>query len=173
MQAAWRASLATAYSRARMTTPDISSSGPADFTLRVSDELTADADFIGVRASVTSRGFSGLTTFTIARRDIQRFLTDAASVRDSDAKLAVLLGGWNDLEEYLRVQIAPTRATRQFVVRVRMATPGLRADHWSRVDTEFVAEAAGLTTFLEELTRFATSDGAASASLQGVAETIA
>lgn len=155
-----------------MTTHETSSSEAANLTLRLSDELATDADFIGVRASVTSRGFSGLTTFTIARRDVQRFLADAANVRDGVADLAVLLGGWNDLEEYVRAEIARRRSTRGFVVRVRMATPGLRADHWSRVDTEFIAESAGLVTFLEELTRFAAPEGAPAASLRGTAETI-
>ena len=145
---------------------------PAAFTLHVSDLLTTDADFIGVRAGVDSRGFSGLTTFTIARRDMQRFLADAGNVRDGSAELVVLLGGWNDREENLRLQIARTRAAGQFVVRVRMATPGLRADHWSRVDTEFVVDRAGLTDFLDALTRFATTEGVASASLRGMAESI-
>jgi hypothetical protein len=149
-----------------------SPTSPADFTLRESDTLTTDADFIGVRASVDSRGFSGLTTFTIARRDVERVLVDAGKVLDGSAELAVLLGGWNDLEEYLRLQIARTRTSDQFVVRVRMATPGLRGDHWSRVDTEFVVDRGGLVGFLDALARFATRDGVASASLRGIAETI-
>lgn len=145
---------------------------PADFTLHVSDALTTDADFIGVRARVDARGFSGLTSFTIARRDVQRFLADSGAVRSGSAELAVLRGGWNDLEEHLRVQIARMRAGGQFVVRVRMATPGLRADYWSRVDTEFVVDGAAFTAFLDALSRFAATDGVASASLRGIAEAI-
>jgi len=145
----------------------------ADFTLHLNDSLTTDADFIGVRASVDARGFSGLTTFTIARRDVQRFLVDASNVLDGSAELAVLLGGWNDREEYLRLQLARTRTGIEFVVRVRMATPGLRADHWSRVDTEFVVEGDALAAFLDAVARFATTDSVASASLRGVAEVIA
>src|SRR5262249_56913072 len=50
----------------------------ADFTLTLPDESASDPEFVDLNASVSCRGFSGQTEFTVARRDLDRFLADAA-----------------------------------------------------------------------------------------------
>jgi hypothetical protein len=144
----------------------------ARVTLRFNEDLAADADFFGLHASVACRGFSGHTEFTVARRDVQRFLNDAANLPSNTSDSALLLGGWDHAEERLRLQIARAGLSGQFVARVRIATTGPRADQWNRVETEFIAPPVALSAFMESLARLVADQGSPSASLTGDAEAI-
>src|SRR5262249_28256291 len=109
----------------------------ADFTLSKPSDSTVDADFVSLRASVACRGFSGLTAFTIARRDVDRFLVDATNLSTRATDSAQLLGGWDDAQERLRLRITRAGLSGQFTARVRIATTGPRDEQWNRVETEF------------------------------------
>src|SRR5215470_16746600 len=145
----------------------------ADFTLSIPDNSPGDADFVNMLATVACRGFSGRTGFTIARRDVDRFLADAANLSTKTSDSAQLLGGWDDAEERLCLRITRAGLSGQFTARVRIATTGPREDQWNRVETEFVCASAALATFLSELTGLAAQEGTANASLAGDAEAIA
>ncbi len=148
-------------------------SSRAELTLRVDESLVRDVDFVGVRADVQCRGFSGHTSFTIARRDLHRFMSDAAGLASDASDLASLRGGWNDVEDHLRLELARTRRAGPFVARIRLATTGPRADQWNRVQTEFVVPASAIGTFVDALSRLVTDERAPHASLVGDAEVVA
>jgi hypothetical protein len=145
----------------------------ADFTLSSSQHATDDADFVSMLATVACRGFSGRTSFTIARRDVDRFLADAANLSTTTSHSAQLLGGWDDAEERLRLRITRAGVSGQLMARVRIATTGPREDQWNRVETEFVCAPAALASFLSDLTGLVTQQRSATASLAGDAEVIA
>ena len=145
----------------------------ADFTLSSSQHSADDADFVNMLATVACRGFSGRTAFIIARRDVDRFLADAAHLSTNASDSAQLLGGWDDAEERLRLRITRAGLSDQFTARVRIATTGPREDQWNRVETEFVCAPAALATFLSDLTGLVAQERTANASLAGDAEVIA
>jgi hypothetical protein len=145
----------------------------ADFTITLPDDLPSDADFIDLEARVDCRGFSGRTEFTIARRDLDRFLADAANLSTHTSDAAQLLGGWDDSQERLRLLVTRAGLSGQFTARVRMATTGPREEQWNRVETEFVCPQPALSTFLAELTTVLDRRRAASAKLAGDPEAIA
>jgi len=142
----------------------------ASVTLRFNEDLASDADFFGLHANVACRGFTGHTQFTIARRDVQRFIADATNLPSNASDSALLLGGWDHAEERLRLQIARAGLSGQFVARVRIATTGPRADQWNRVETEFITPPTALTAFTENLARLVADQSAPNASLTGDAE---
>jgi hypothetical protein len=144
----------------------------ANVTLRFNEDLAGDADFFGLHASVACRGFTGHTEFTVARRDVQRFLADAANLPSNASDSALLLGGWDHAEERLRLQIARAGLSGQFIARVRMATTGPRADQWNRIETEFIAPPMALTAFMQSLARLVADQGGPSASLTGDADAV-
>lgn len=145
----------------------------ADFTLSLPDDLTTDTEFVDLCASVACRGFSGRTDFTISRRDVDRFLADAANLSTKSSDTAQLLGGWDDAEERLRLRITRAGLSDRFIARVRIATTGPRDEQWNRVETEFVCPPAALAAFLTDLTRLVARTQTATASLAGDAEAIA
>jgi hypothetical protein len=144
----------------------------ASVTLRFNEDLASDADFFGLHASVACRGFTGHTQFTIARRDVRRFLDDAANLPSNASDSALLLGGWDHTEERLRLQIARAGLSGQFIARVRIATTGPRADQWNRVETEFIAPPVALSAFMESLAQLVAEQGRPSASLTGDADAV-
>jgi hypothetical protein len=144
----------------------------ADFTLSLSSESDADADFIDLNASVDCRGFSGRTEFTIARRDVDRFLADAANLSTQTSDTAQLLGGWDDAEERLRFRIARAGISDRFTASVRIAMTGPREEQWNRVETEFVCPPAAVSAFLADLGRLVAGTSAR-ASLGGNSDAIA
>ena len=133
----------------------------ADFTLSVLEAQRAADDFMDLGASVSCRGFSGTTSFTISRRDVDRFLADAANLSSNASDTAQLLGGWDDVEERLRFSVTRAGVSGQFVARVRIATTGPRSDQWSRVETEFVCRPEALSSFLTGIARLDGPDSAA------------
>src|SRR5205085_2738787 len=137
------------------------------------EDLPSDADFVGLRASVACRGFSGHTEFTIARRDVRRFLADVATLRSNASDAALLVGGWDRAEQRLRLEIVRAGLSGQFVARVRIAATGPRGDQWNRVETEFITPPQALTAFLDSLARLTTHSESADASLMGDADMIA
>jgi hypothetical protein len=145
----------------------------ADFTISLPDVVDADTEFVDLNASVACRGFCGRTEFTIARRDVDRFLADAADLSTRASDTAQLLGGWDDDEERLRLRITRAGLSEHFVARVRIATTGPCEEQWNRVETEFVCPPAALATFLTDLTRLVAQRRTATASLGGDAEAIA
>jgi hypothetical protein len=145
----------------------------ADFTISLPNDSTADADFVGLNASVDCRGFRGRTEFTISRRDLDRFLAEAAHLSDMSSDSAQLLGGWDDAEERLRLRITRAGVSGQFIARVRIATTGPREEQWNRVETEFICPSASLATFLTQLSQLVAQRRAAGASLAGDADAIA
>jgi hypothetical protein len=145
----------------------------ADFTLSRPDDSASDAEFVDLNASVACRGFSGRTAFTVARRDVERFLGDAANLSSQTSDTAQLLGGWDDAEERLRLRITRAGLSGQFTARVRIAMTGPREEQWNRVETEFVCPPVALQTFLGDLTRLVARADASKARLTGDAEAIA
>jgi hypothetical protein len=145
----------------------------ADFTITPSPAAEADADFLDLNASVDCRGFSGRTEFTIARRDVDRFLADAANLSTNASDAAQLLGGWDDAAERLRLLITRAGVSGQLTARVRIATTGPQEEQWNRVETEFVVPPTALTTFLGDLTRLVARRDASSARLAGDPDAIA
>ena len=145
----------------------------AELTLTSSQHAADDADFVNMLATVACRGFSGRTSFTIARRDVDRFLADAADLSTTTVHSAQLLGGWDDAEERLRLGITRAGVSGQLMARVRIATTGPREDQWNRVETEFVCAPAALASFLSDLAGLVTLERSASASLAGDAEATA
>lgn len=146
---------------------------PAEFTVSIPAGANGDADFVALGATVACRGFSGRTSFTISRRDVDRFLADAANLASTSSDNAQLLGGWDDAEERLRLRVTRAGVSGQFIARVRIATTGPREDQWNRVETEFVCPPAALVAFLGDLTRLVARRELASACLSGDADVIA
>ena len=75
----------------------------ADFTLSsttIGPRRRPD-EFLDLNARVACRGFGGRTMFAISRRDVDRFLADAAKLPSKTSDTAQLLGGWDDAEERL------------------------------------------------------------------------
>jgi hypothetical protein len=145
----------------------------ADFTLSLPDDSAPDAEFVDLDASVACRGFSGRTEFTVARRDVDRFLADAAHLSTQASDAAQLLGGWDDSEERLRLRITRAGLSGQFTARVQIAMTGPREEQWNRVETEFVCPPVALQTFLSDLTRLVAHAETSNARLTGDAEAIA
>jgi hypothetical protein len=144
----------------------------ADCTLRFNESLASDAEFVGLHASVTCRGFTGQTAFIMARRDVHRFVADTERLRGDAADSALLLGGLEKGEERLRMQIVRAGRSGQFAARVRITASGPRSDQVSRVETEFVVAPVALSDFLRGLTQLA-DDTSQTASLSGDADAIA
>jgi hypothetical protein len=142
----------------------------ADFTLSLNEETRNDADFVGLRASVRCRGFSGRTEFEIARRDVHRFVDEVGHLRSSDRDDALMVGGWDRANQRLRLQVVRAGLSADFVARVQIAATGPRSDQWNTVATEFRVPPVALTSFLEDLTRLASDPTAPSVSLSGDAD---
>ena len=145
----------------------------ADCTLRFSETLVSDAEFVGLHASVACRGFTGRTDFTIARRDVQRFVGETERVRSDASDSALLLGGLEKGEERMRMQVVRAGRSGQFTARVRVAAAGPRSDQISRVETEFVVAPEALAAFLQGLERLISDQNSESASLSGDADAVA
>lgn len=144
-----------------MTQPDT-----AQLTITASDHAASDADFVALRAEVHCRGFSGRTSFTMARRDINLFVADAAALITNATDSALLLGGWEKADQPLRLQLARAGLSGRFIARIRIATSGPLSDQWNRVETEFVAKPDDFNRFVESFRGVAGSD-TTSASLMG------
>jgi hypothetical protein len=145
----------------------------ADFTLSVLEAERAADDFMDLGASVSCRGFSGRTSFTISRRDVDRFLADAAGLSTGAADAAQLLGGWDDADERLRFRVTRAGVSGQYVARVRIATTGPRSDQWNRVETEFVCRPEALSSFLSGVAGLDSQRPDSAASLAGDSGAIA
>ena len=139
----------------------------AEISLRFDEELPSDSDFFGLDASVACRGFGGHTAVTVARRDIQRFLAEAASLQGNVGDSALLVAGVEVNEVQFRLQVARAGLSGQFVVRARLASPGPSDGQWDRVETEFITPPTSLTGFLNDLERMVGQGGSPSASLTG------
>jgi hypothetical protein len=143
---------------------------PAELLFRfVTDGPSASNDFVDVTAGVSCRGFAGATRFTIARRDLAAFAADLAALRRREADLAQLIGGWDTVEERLRLRVTRAGTTDSCAIRVRLASPGAQTDQWDRAETQFVCSVDAVTAFANALT----SDAANSAQLVGDAESAA
>ena len=145
----------------------------ADCTLRLNESLASDADFVGLNASVACRGFTGQTAFTMARRDVQRFVAETESLRADAGDSALLLGGLEKGEERLRMQIVRAGRSGQFAARVRITASGPRSDQVNRVETEFIVAPDALTEFLHDLGTLIADEKNNSASLSGDADAVA
>jgi hypothetical protein len=150
-----------------MTPPTV-----AEFLIDVNEDAAIDVDFLALRAEVSCRGFSGQTAFTMARRDINRFVADAVSLSSNAADSALLLGGFEKAEQPLRFQLTRAGLSGQFTARVRVATSGPRSDQWNRVETEFVTAPEALAAFLDGLRNLANGDASA-ATLAGDSDAVA
>ena len=148
----------------------------ADFTLQLQQDDTNDpgpGEFLDVEASVACRGFGGRTDFSISRRDVDRFLADATSLPSKASDASKLLGGWDDAEERLRLEITRAGLSGSYVARVRIATTGPREEQWNRVETEFICPPEALSAFLTDLARLVDERAKGIAVLRGDSEAIA
>jgi hypothetical protein len=143
-----------------------------ELSISASEHAASDADFVALKAEVQCRGFGGHTVFTMARRDIDLFVADAAGLSTNDTDSALLLGGWEKADQPLRLQLARAGLSGKFIARIRVATSGPRSDHRNRVETEFIAASGGINAFLDGLRALATS-ARARATLVGDADDIA
>jgi hypothetical protein len=144
--------------------------------LTVHDYQSNDAtvgDFLDMRADVACRGFAGQTHFWVSRRDFDAFLADLAVVREARSELAQLLGGWDDVQERLRLLVTPAGVSGSFFARVRIAETGPRTDQWHRTETEFVVPPDALAEFHAGLQRLADQRARSEARLVGDSEAIA
>jgi hypothetical protein len=135
-----------------MTQPNV-----AELSIGVSDHAQSDPDFLALRADVRCRGFTGRTTFTMARRDINLFVGDATALATHTGDSALFLGGWEKTEQPFRLEVARAGLSERFVARVRMAASGPRPDQWNRVETDFIAPPEAFAAFLDELRDLAAS----------------
>jgi hypothetical protein len=108
-------------------------------------------DFLEARAAIVCRGFAGHTAFSIARRDLDAFATDLAGVCDARSDAALLLGGWDNREQRLRLEVTPAGPFGQFRAHVRIADAGPRTDQWQHVETEFVLTPDTVSAFMADL----------------------
>jgi hypothetical protein len=151
-----------------MTQPNV-----AELSIGVSDHAASDADFLALRAEVRCRGFSGHTAFTMARRDINLFVADAAGLSTKATDSALFLGGWDKGDQPpLRLQLARAGLSERFVARIRISTSGPRTDQWNRVETDFIASPGEFKSFLDALRGLADT-AQTSASLVGDPDDIA
>ena len=127
----------------------------AELSIGVSEHAESDAEFLALRADVRCRGFCGRTFFTMARRDIDLFVADAAGLPTKSRDSALFLGGWEKTEQPMRLELARAGLSDRFVARVRIAANGPRSDQWNRVETDFIAPADGFREFLDSLTGLA------------------
>ena len=144
----------------------------AELSIGVNEHAASDADFLALRADVHCRGFSGRTTFTTARRDIDLFVADAAALLTHATDSALFLGGWEKAGQPLRLELARAGLSGRFVARVKIAASGPRSDQWNRVETDFIAEPAQFNAFLDGLRGLATT-AQSRASLVGDADDVA
>ncbi|MGH7616755.1 MAG: hypothetical protein ACREPM_05970, partial [Gemmatimonadaceae bacterium] len=157
----------------RLTTRDLVT---ADFTLQLQEYQANDpasGDFVDLHAAVACRGFHGQTRFWISRRDVDRFLSDASNLSTQTSDASQLLGGWDDAQERLRLQVTRAGLSGQFVARVRIANAGPREEQWNRVETEFICPSVALSSFLTDLTRILDERAQGIAVLTGDPEAIA
>lgn len=147
----------------------------ADFRIALNEYEAnpASSDFLDVRAEVACRGFSGQTGFWISRRDLDRFLGDIAGIRELTSDSARLLGGWDDAEERLRLEITRAGPSNGFLARVRIATTGPRGDQWNRVETEFICPLESMLAFELDLGRLVGERKPGRVVLSGDAQAIA
>src|SRR4051812_12242175 len=99
----------------------------AEFTLALNEYQANDpatGDFLDFRASVACRGFSGRTAFWFSRRDFDAFLIDLAGVRAATWDAALLVGGWEDASERLRLRITAAGVSGHFLAAIRIADTG-------------------------------------------------
>lgn len=143
----------------------------AQLSISVSDHAASDADFVALRAEVHCHGFSGQTAFTMARRDINLFVADAAALTTHASDSALLLGGWEKADQPLRLQLARAGLSGRFIARIRIASSGPRSDQWNRVETDFIAKPAEFNAFVDAFRGLASS-ATTSASLVGDAEDV-
>jgi hypothetical protein len=154
------------------TSASMPETGVAQLTIAVSDHASSDAGFVALTAVVACRGFAGRTQFVSALRDLHLFVEEATDLAANVTSAALLLGGWDNSEQPLRLQLAHAGLSRAFSASIRIATNGPRSDQWNRVETEFVVAPERLTAFLSELHDLA-SEAANSATLMGDANAIA
>ena len=64
---------------------------------------------------------------------------------------AQLLGGWDDAEERLRLEVTRAGRSDGFLARVRIATAAPDADQWNRVETEFICPRESMQAFQADL----------------------
>jgi hypothetical protein len=148
----------------------------AEFTLTLhshDSRNSPSADFLDIHAAVACRSFTGQTAFSFSRRDFDSFLTDLAAVQATTRDSALLIGGWDDASERLRLRIAPAGAFGHFLATVRIADTGPRTDQWHRVETEFVATPAALADFVASLQQLAAKRHPGAARLAGDPDAIA
>jgi len=146
--------------------------GVAQLTIAISDHASSDAGFVALRAAVACRGFTGHTEFISTRRDLLLFVDDASDLATHATNAALLLGGWENSEQPLRLHVARAGLSRNFAAVIRITTNGPRSDQWNRVETEFIAAPDALTAFLDGLRDLASGAGS-SATLTGDADAIA
>ena len=126
----------------------------AEFKLsaRDPDSLQSSSDeFLEASASVACRGFAGESRFAVAWRDLASFAEELRALREAKRDTAQLLGGWDTVEERLRLRVTPAGLSGQFCARIHIAQTGPRSDQWNRVDTEFICSPDALSAFLTEL----------------------
>ena len=98
----------------------------------------------------------GETDFTMARRDVHRFVDETESLRvGRQSTRRFCSAGWEKGEERLRLQIVRAGRSGQFSARVRITAMGPRSDQCNRVETEFVVSPGALGEFLRGLERLA------------------
>ncbi len=146
--------------------------GVAQLTIAISDHASSDAGFVALSAAVACRGFAGRTEFVSARRDLLLFVDDATDLATHAANAALLLGGWENSEQPLRLHIARAGLSRDFASRIRVAANGPRSDQWTYIETEFIAAPEALVAFLDAVRDLANGAGV-SATLTGDADAIA
>ena len=138
--------------RRRFFDTDMTQPNVAELSIGVSDHAASDADFLALRAEVRCRGFCGHTAFTMARRDINLFVADAAGLSANSTDSALFLGGWDKGDQPpLRLQLARAGLSERFVARIRMSMSGPRTDQWNRVETDFIAAPSEFNAFLDGL----------------------
>lgn len=133
----------------------------------------ASGDFLDLRAAVTCRGFGGQTAFWYSRRDFDAFVADLAAVRNATRDAALLVGGWDDASERLRLRITAAGTFGHFLAAVRIANTGPRTDQWHRTETEFVCTPEAVADFLAALERLAANRAPDDAMLVGDPDAIA
>jgi hypothetical protein len=127
----------------------------AELSLGVNQHGTSDSDFLALYAEVDCRGFSGITQFVSARRDLKLFAIEASALATNTADSALLLGGFEKAEQPLRLHLTRAGRSGHFTARVRIATSGPRSDQWNRVETEFIVPPEAFSHFIDALGRLA------------------
>jgi hypothetical protein len=124
-----------------------------ELVLTLSDYEANDpekSDYLEFDASLTARGFAGLTTFWTSRTDIDCLIEELTRLDRTLACEVAFRAGWG-AEANVILHIGPFGQSGRLLVCADLAADGPSEGHRSRVHAEFVVLPNTLTEFRRRL----------------------